>query len=170
MSLFGDIPIVGNLLDGLLFGPDTSKLTGAMGDASKYYNEYAPEGYKARQQALTQASSLFGPVNSMLTQMYGPGAVLPQEQWQAAWGDPMPADVLNPPKQAGPDEAVSALFGPGAKIHAAEAGQGMLPPEGAIPGAGANAGAASKGLMPAPGVAPGMKPPNPFAPPKKGGR
>ena len=48
----------------------------------------------------------------MLTQMYGPDAVPSQEAWDAAWADPMPSDVLNPPEPPpGPDN-LSPLFNP----------------------------------------------------------
>ena len=98
MSIFGEIPIVGNLLDGILFGPDTSKLTGALDDAAAFYEGHAPEAYKARQQVLQQASTLFGPVNNALTQMYGPQAALPPDQQAAAFADPAP-QFAQPPGQ-----------------------------------------------------------------------
>ena len=89
-STIRDIPLLGNLAGNTLFGPDMSGIKDASADAKAFYENYAPQQYAARQQALGQVSQLFQAPNDMLTNMYGLDPNRPQAQQQALWDLPEP--------------------------------------------------------------------------------
>lgn len=84
-SSFGDsarrfaesLPVVGGPLKAALGDPDQERMQRVMAQIAEQYRQYRPQMAQARMTGLGNQLSLFGPVNNLLSQMYGPLAQTP---------------------------------------------------------------------------------------------
>ena len=92
------IPVVGNLAANVLAGPDTEQAEQAYRDAQQFYQNYRPQVYAARADALQKAMQFYQPVNNKLTELYGAGAAPPPVDWSSMYQMPqVPSQGVTPP-------------------------------------------------------------------------
>lgn len=69
------LPVVGSLAESFVGSPEADAQKKAFEDAKKAYETYRPYNMQARMAAFQNMANAFGPMQNLMSQMYGTGAV-----------------------------------------------------------------------------------------------
>lgn len=80
MAFWNELPVVGGLAGAVFGNPEQEAQQRAMQQASQAMMRYRPDAMNARMNVMGNMSHAFNPMNNLMGQMYGQGAMMPIEQ------------------------------------------------------------------------------------------
>lgn len=80
MAWWNELPLVGGLAGSVFGNPESEAHQKALQQARQDMMRYRPDAMNARMNVMGNMSHAFSPINNMLGQMYGQGAMMPIQQ------------------------------------------------------------------------------------------